>query len=333
MLQAMLGSALTTVAGGVLYVLQVLGLFLASTVVFDIVHWLLHRWSGSDRRWLKRLGELHEVHHRFLGRDLHNHDEYQTANLFHHVIPEYATHVAFSLGLLLVLPTPLVFGTLALQTFVVGFILSRRGKDPNHVGVERVPAYRPMYACVPPYHWLHHRYPDAYFSSYVKLFDHLIGSGMSLAGRRVGLTTVSTPFAITLRALLERAGVAEVHALEADRSNDRLQDLDILVLAHEDSDEAYRELIERFRGLVAGRRFPAEVWALARGDEFERNARRYYTDPRLIYRHIERSKTEAAARRAFSLIRRGFNYVPTSWRGALDFLRFVWRVRPAPASS
>jgi len=326
MLWLMLASALTVIAGGVAYALQVLGLFLASTIVFDAIHWLLHRFSGSGRLWLERLGELHEVHHRFLGRDLRIHDAYQTANIFHHVIPEYATHVAFSLALLQVLPTRIVFGTLVLQTFVVGFILFRRGKDPNHVGVERVPAYRPMFACVPPYHWLHHRYPDAHFSSYVKLFDHLMGTGVSLAGRRVGLSTVSTAFATTLGKLLERAGVAEVRPLEPDPSDGRMRDLDILVLTHEGSAEASRGVVERFGALVAERRFPAEVWALVREREFEPYARGYYTDPRLIYRHVTGSKTEAAAKRAFFLIRRGFNYVPTSWRGALDFPRFFWRV-------
>ena len=329
MLSAM-SAAIAWLGAAALWMVLVLALFLASTLVFDAIHWLLHRFHASDRVWLQRLGALHEVHHRFLGRDLRIHDEFAGANLRHHVLPEFATHLAFSLGLLPWLPAPVVGGTVALQTAVAGFILSRRGRDPNHVGVDRVPAYRPMLACVPPYHWLHHRYPDAHFSSYLKCFDYLAGSGISLRGRRVSLVAGSTPFARELRRQLEASGVAEVRECDARRGAP--EETDILVFDADAAGCDGRQRIAHFVDRAAERRFPAEVWAVApAGDDgrFGRFARRCYDDTRVIYRHIPRAGSERAAQRAFFWIRRGFNYVPTDLRTAIGFARFRWGLRSA----
>ena len=60
---------------------SVLALLLAATVVFDAVHALLHRWMRSPSPVLRALGDLHGVHHRFLGADLEVHPEYERANL------------------------------------------------------------------------------------------------------------------------------------------------------------------------------------------------------------------------------------------------------------
>ena len=44
-----------------------------------------------------------------------------------------------------------------------------------------------------------------------------------------------------------------------------------------------------------------------------------------------RAVVVTGAGRAFFLIRRGFNYVPTGWREILGLPRFLWWVRPASA--
>ncbi|MFQ5514041.1 MAG: hypothetical protein ACE5FG_06335 [Myxococcota bacterium] len=339
-----------------LLVIGALGVFLASTVVFDTIHYLLHRCHDSGWPVLRQLGGLHEVHHRFLDRDLRLHPEYLRANLVHHVIPEYLTHVSFSLCLLWILPASLVYTTLGLQTLVVLFILSRQGMDPNHVEVARIPAYRPMYLCVPAYHWLHHRHPEAYMSSYIKLFDHLVGTGATLRGRQIALDGAATPFGAALREQLENAGVARVVSLEEmgeagrARLDSVLQGSDVLVVADagraaESCAGVARELIERFRELTRERKVAPEVWAVAPArsgsQDFERYARAYYHDPRLIYRHIvlpERVRSgaeigwvaRACARIALFLIRRGLNYVPITATGLvpLGFLRFRFLTQP-----
>ena len=137
-----------------------------------------------------------------------------------------------------------------------------------------------------------------------------------------------------------------------------LRDVDILVLCHgeaalesDDAREASRRrdsvarVIESFRKTAAQRRFPPEVWDLGReksasdaeGSAARREwrrcssqARRYFLDDRLIYRHILLPGTRAmsrerAARIALWLIARGLNYVPLrlTWGSVRGYLAFV----------
>ena len=331
-------------------VLQALGIFLAGTVVFDGVHWLLHRLMASRVGLLRAIGGLHATHHRFLDRELRIHDELLRANLLRHVVPEYLTHLAVSGCALLLLPAAVVLPVVAAQTLVFLLILRCRGKDVNHRGIEVLRAYRPMYFCVPAYHALHHVHPDACFSSWIKTLDHLLGTGLSLAGRRVTISGADGPFGAELARLLRGSGAKEVRLLDDPaREEAQLRETDVLVLCRgagggevpEADGASLVDLVERFASLVAGRRFPVEVWALAPpGAAFAGHARRWYGGGRIIYRHIAlpgaRPRDDAAwaraARVAFFFLRRGFNYVPAaaSGRSLLDFLRFRLLVRPAP---
>jgi hypothetical protein len=87
------------------------------------------------------------------------------------------------------------------------------------------------------------------------------------------------------------------------------------------------------------------VWALGRedggskgpgdaarreGQRFTSQARRYFLDERLIYRHIllpgaQAMPRERAARIALSLVTRGLNYVPLrlTWGNLRSYLAFV----------
>jgi len=253
-------------------VLQALALFLAGTVVFDAIHWLLHRLMGSRVGVLRAVGGLHATHHRFLDRELRIHDELLRANLLRHVIPEYLTHLAVSACALLLLPAAVVLPVVAAQTLVFLFILRSGGKDVNHRGIEVLRAYRPMYFCAPAYHALHHVHPDAYFSSWIKTLDHLLGTGLSLEGRRVTISGADGPFGAEFARLVSASGVKEVRPLdEPARRDAQLRETDVLVLcgtprgdgAPEADGEPMVELVERFAQASAGRRFPVEVWALA----------------------------------------------------------------------
>ena len=350
---------------------QVVVLFLASTVVFDCVHYGLHVLADSRFRPLRRIGALHSAHHAFLDRNLEIDDAFLRANLVRHVIPEFLTQACFSLSLLWLLPPALVGSALALQLLVFLLILACKGKDVNHKPISTLRAYRPSWWCLPPYHALHHVSPDAHFSSWIKLFDRVAGKGVSFDGRRVAITGGESPFGGALRTLLERHGVSGIASLEPGRDFDldgtarlesALHDVDILILAHSDGGAgatgrpSYVAAIEQFKRAASDRKLPIEVWALGSQGEwtarpqsqasraFARHARRYYVDDRIIYRHIAsapirgpagrgRLTAPLAARIAFFFIRRGFNYVPVtlSWTALLYFVSFRWFVRPAPA--
>ena len=79
-------------------------LWIAGTVVFDTVHWLLHLMLGSRWALLRGLGWPHGVHHRWLDGELRTNWEFQRINVLCHLIPEYLTQLAFSASLLFVLP-------------------------------------------------------------------------------------------------------------------------------------------------------------------------------------------------------------------------------------
>jgi len=338
------------------WLIEVLTLLLASTVVFDVVHYALHRITDSRYPLLRAIGRLHATHHDFLDRELRVHDEYLAANIRRHVIPEYATHVTVSLALLSLLPATVVVPVMAIQTTVFVLILRCRGKDINHRGWEVLPAYRPSWFCLPPYHALHHLHPDAYMSSWIKLFDHVAGTGLSLAGRHVALTGASHGFGAQLARRLEESGVDDIDRFEYGRDFDEhdvsnldapLRDADILVLCHGIGDDgapapcadARVKLIELFREVTRQRRFPVEVWALGsaarrpagRDDAhrraprmFAEHARRYWKDDRIIYRQIvprrcdldEESASRAAGIALFWLWR-GLNWVPATFHASV----------------
>ncbi len=324
---------------------QVLALFLASTVAFDVVHYALHVAARSRHRVLRAVGGLHEVHHRFLDRELHLHPEMLRRNLLCHVIPEYLTQVSASLALLFVFPQGIVLATLGLQTAVFAGILACRGIDVNHRPRTRIPAYRPLWFCLPEYHALHHAYPRAHYSSWIKLFDQVMGTGVDLVGRRVAILGGATPFGAALASALRREGVGELVALEEvcagseaeDAMDAALARCDVLLLARtaEEGAEApgsRSALIDRFARVRRERLLPGEVWAEAEPGLGAR-ARRDYGDPDFLYRHIvvtdppsadPSPAARRAARTALFWIRRGFHYVPTrlSLAESVGFLRF-----------
>jgi hypothetical protein len=308
--------------------LAILGVFLASTVVFDVVHATLHACLRARAAPLRALGSLHGWHHRFADCDLQIHEEWTRQNLRWHVIPEYLTHVSFSALLLLVLPTRWVIGALAIQTLVFVLILRARGMDINHRSIRHLRAYPPSYFCMPQYHALHHAWVDAHYSSWIKTLDHALGTGTQLAGRSVAWAESAggkdDAFASALADELARIGARPLGAAHDDHEG--LRDLDILVVRGDAG-----ESVGRFAKETVARRLPPEVWAVA---PRAATTTRYWRDPRVLYRHLDvpaearrdPAAARTAARRTLSGVRRGFNWVPAAgWvRGFVHYLQVRW---------
>ena len=81
----------TIVTTGVIWVIQGFVVFVVSTLLFDALHWLLHRWGRSKIPLLRTFSRWHWVHHAFLDRKMRVHPELVRQNLIYHVMPEYLT--------------------------------------------------------------------------------------------------------------------------------------------------------------------------------------------------------------------------------------------------
>ena len=104
---------MSTVLDLLLATVAVVGLFLASTVFFDVVHLVLHRMLASRFAVLRALAWTHGVHHRWIDRQLRVNWEMQTANVWCHLVLEYLTQLSFTALLALVLPGAIVFAVAA----------------------------------------------------------------------------------------------------------------------------------------------------------------------------------------------------------------------------
>jgi hypothetical protein len=313
-----------TVGRWLLFVVEGVALFLAASTLFDVVHYVLHRFLKSRSGLLRRVGLLHQAHHDFYTDGLRFDPRHARANLIYHVIPEYTNQVMFTLpGYFLAGPWPVAVA-LAIETFLFAVVLIRGGMDEHHIEVDQRGPRRNHAAgafVTADYHALHHIHPDRFFSSYLTAFDRLMGTACQIAGRRVALTGASGSFGSAMARLLENEGATVAplkHGVDfteddASPADEVLRDADILVLAHgaKGSEamaancDSFVTLIERFRSLKVPPLTPIEVWAV--GSEIEchpsfgdpvlkeyrrskvayaKHARRYYSDRNMIYRHI-----------------------------------------------
>jgi monoglucosyldiacylglycerol epimerase len=317
--------AIETIGRWVLVGIEGVALFLVASTMFDVVHFVLHQFLKSRLALLKRVGSLHQAHHDYYTDQLQFDERFARANLLHHVIPEYANQVAFTLpGYFLVGPWPVVVA-LVIETFIFVMVVIRGGMDEHHIAADRRKGRRNFASGLfvsADYHSLHHIHPERFFSSYVTVFDRLMGTACQINGRSVALTGASGAFGSAMAALLDREGArvttlkhgVDFTAYDASASDEALQETDVLVLCHgakgEDAMAAncdsFVALIERFKVLKAVPPLsPSEVWAV--GSEIEahpsfgdpilkgyrkskvayaRHARRYYSDRNMIYRHI-----------------------------------------------
>lgn len=300
---------------------QAVGLFVVATFVFDAIHFTLHQCLKSRWGWLRTLASPHQAHHDFFDRVLAYHEEAVVPNIIWHVIPEYGTQMLVCALAFLVLDALPVVAVMAVFTVIFVVVLILQGKDRNHRLLPILPAARETLFVGPPYHALHHVYPESYMSSYTTLFDRLMGTACQIKGRRVALTGASGSFGAALRSRLERLG-AEVLPLKFgvdyryenySGADAALAQADILVLAHGAKGDlalaancdSFLALIDRFRELARHRQVPVEVWAVGSEIEchpafgvpelqsyarskraFARAAAPLVNDPDVLYRHI-----------------------------------------------
>lgn len=302
-------------------------LWLAGAIVFDGVHWALHRMLRSRSSLLRALARPHAVHHEWIDRGLVTHWELQSSNVWCHIVPEYATQLAFTALVALMLPLPFAVVLAGLQTVVFLGILGARGRDVNHRPVERIDAHPAGWTTPPSYHALHHVWPDAHFSAYSKVVDWIVGGGTQIAGRRFAWAGSDSAIAVALRAEVERLG----GVVASDPS--ATEGCDVLVLV--DPTASLAPLVEALIERTRARQLPPEVWAL-RADAADPVARHYVNDRRVSFRtllvpaasDLPARAAQSAARRALFWIRRDAHFAAVGERVGWSALRRFRRTAP-----
>ncbi|MEN9224568.1 MAG: bifunctional sterol desaturase/short chain dehydrogenase [Thermostichus sp. HHBFW_bins_43] len=198
------------------------GIALASVlwaeIVRDLRHWLAHAWP-----WLM---PKHNLHHRLFRRDLSVVDAglYREAQ-WHHDVPEAVTMMIAGIPWVIVLGWGSLLNGLAATVGVVysaGFLAAGvlRGWG---LALETDITHRPGPFQAPPsqwhvnrtYHWRHH-FDDtnAYFCGTLTFVDRIMGTSLSLKGKRVAVTGASGTLGRALLKHFHRQG-AKVIALSS----------------------------------------------------------------------------------------------------------------------
>ncbi|MFP9137529.1 hypothetical protein ACLI1C_10135 [Devosia sp. XGJD_8] len=340
----------------IVFVLQAALVFIASTALFDALHWTLHKWEGSRFSLLRTLSSWHWVHHKFLGLDMQINPAYARANVWFHILPEYLTAMAGTLIFLLVFPWPVIAAVAAIRTVMLVMTLREEGLDYNHMSMDRVGGQQGLLWVDNNYHAMHHVYPHNFFSSFANIFDLIFGTTCQIKGRRFLVTGASGAFGSAMvDRLTALGGIVETAKSgidfapgDYDRMREKLERADVLILSHGAKTEdcwnanniTFRELTELFTDIGKTRLAPPEVWALGSEVEFHGDmgmdelkaysaskrafalrARDYYRSDALIYRHIVPSSfTSAMGKGAMS--------AATAVNIALFFIRRGFRYVP-----
>jgi hypothetical protein len=303
------------------WLLEAAIVFAASTLLFDVVHWLLHRWTKSRVALLRRFAGWHEMHHRFLDRTMAIDGTYQARNISLHVLPEFATTIAGTLPFFLVFSWQPVAAVAAIRIVLFAVVLVQGGMDRHHRPLPRIRARQRVWWVGPNYHAMHHVYPEQFFSSFVKLFDLAFGTACQIEGRRFLVTGASGALGGAMVKKLQRQGAIvdvaksgrDYKAGDVERMREKLMRADVLVLAHgakrddcwNANHATFVELIDLFVEIGRARLVPPEVWAVGSEAElhgdlgmasmkdyaaskraFAARAIGYYRSDEVIYRHI-----------------------------------------------
>jgi len=340
--------------------LQAFVVFVASTTLFDAVHYTLHQWAHSRVRLLRKFSAMHQVHHRFLDRGMRINKRLIKANFWAHILPEYLTSMGGTALFLLVFPWQPVAGVLAFHTILFAMSFYDEGINANHMAMDRVPGRRGVFKVNAAYHAMHHIQPTAFFSSYANVFDMIFGTALKLRGQRVTILGGTGALGRALGMKLMRQGAA-VQFLDRESSTSWVNEADILILAtgsrkFDDAFEAnYKVPIEAGELFIAAckdRLVPPEIWGI--GSEAELHGGDYYAhtktefakyvaqnwakNPDVTYRHVVpsafRSKmgwglmsANTVAAITIFLAKRGFMYIPVTVTGLAFWNRFLFAAR------
>lgn len=313
----------------VAWVFQGVLVFIVSTLMFDALHWLLHRWGRSKSRLLRTLSRWHWVHHRFLDRKMRVHPELVWQNLIYHVMPEYLTSLAGTLIFLFIFPWPPVAAVAAMRSWMLVQTIIEEGMDFNHMNMDRVSGQQGLLWVNQSYHAMHHIHPNNFFSSFANVFDLVFGTATQISGRRFLITGASGAFGGAIKTRIERlGGIVETakHGVDFSagdygRMREKLARADVLILSHGAKSEGawdanhrtFVDLIDLFIEAGRDRLTPPEVWALGSEAEFHgdmgmaelrdyagskrafaQQALGYYRSGDVLYRHIVPSSFTSA---------------------------------------
>ncbi|MBL8598233.1 MAG: sterol desaturase family protein [Devosia sp.] len=319
----------TIVVTGVTWVIQGAVAFIVSTLLFDALHWLLHRWGRSKHPLLRTFSRWHWVHHAFLDRKMRVHPELVRQNLIYHVLPEYLTSLAGTLIFLFVFPWPPIAVVALMRTWMLIQTIREEGMDYNHMAMDRLSGQQGLLWVNQSYHAMHHINPNNFFSSFANVFDLLFGTATQIDGRRFLITGAGGAFGGAMKARLEKlGGIVETakHGVDFtagdyDGLREKLERADVLILSHgaksdgcwDANHRTFVDLIDLFIETGRQRLTPPEVWALGSEAEFHgdmglpelkdyagskrafaQRALGYYRSADVLYRHIVPSSFTSA---------------------------------------
>jgi hypothetical protein len=304
----------------VAFATQVLLLLVLGSIVFDIIHFILHVCMRSKSLLLQKIGSLHAAHHDFLNERLKINERFSKANIVYHVIPESLTQLAVILCGLFIFSWKVVAIASAIVIIAAISVICMRGRDGHHQEMQSLLSIPASLRVCSTYHAYHHAHPNYFFGSWIRLIDMVLGTAVVLRGKRVVLTGSGGALGSAMERLLRAQGVERIICLkhgidyihgDEPSLDEPLRSCDILVLCHGSKDGAMKAnydtfvaLIEKFRSSSTNRFEPPEVWAIGSEIEFHpffgRSLREYakskrqyadkaisyYKDPRLTYRHI-----------------------------------------------
>jgi len=223
------------------------------TVLFDPLHALAH---VLPRKAL--LSRWHNYHHKFQGPSLKVLGQFEAENVKYHLVPEWLTALvpaaavaAAASPLSRVQLTAIAYLVVRSLIFLVAGLF-KKGRDSNHVELQRLQVDKAWLLVGPHYHALHHVFPGQYLASFVKVLDYVLGTAAPPhAGRRFVVTgaggALGGAFAATLKGAgatmstlkygqdYARAGgdLEEFAYLESDAALDKtLGECDVLLLCH-----------------------------------------------------------------------------------------------------
>lgn len=307
---------------GILWILaQAVIVFAASTLLFDVLHYLLHRWQNSRFAILREFSRWHNVHHDFLDTNMDVHPELVKENFWYHLLPEYATSLGGTLVFAFFFDWWAIALVAAVHTVLFALRIKEEGRDVNHMSMDRLDGQRGFWFVSPSYHALHHIHPRSYYASFLNVFDLLAGTNCQIKGRKFLVTGAGGAYGSAMVNRLEKLGGIvdtaksgqDYSAGDYDRIVARLQWADVVILAHGSKTldcwnanyHTFVDLIDRVEELGKSRLTPPEVWAVGsevelHGDlgmdalkdyaaskrAFAARARDYYRSPNLMYRHI-----------------------------------------------
>lgn len=345
------------------FILQSVVLFTVSATLFDVVHFLLHRWQRSRFRLLRMFSSWHQVHHDFLDKNMDIHPELAAKNIWAHLVPEFLTSLAGTLVFFAVMPPWPVITVATLHVALFACRIWEEGIDMNHMSMDRLDGRRSVFGVNPSFHAMHHINPLGFYSSFLNVFDMIFGTAIALRGKRVLLTGGSGAYGSAMKAAIEKMGAKVTTVALRSIANTEammLRHYDLLVMCHglkehEDGSRVWManlwttlELGHDYIDARRGELVPPEIWyvgseaevlgisdyAMSKRAMADYAAENWFHSPDVTYRHIVPSafrsrmgwglmSPKTAVAWSMFLIRRGFRYIPVTYTG----LAFINRLR------